>query len=449
MRRVAANTAEWLHLPQAALWHAPCKRAGKLPQTGKAYMRNITVIRRRLSSPVALAVAGLAAMVLGSATPRTASLQPLIQPTNLVYQGAFRLPTGTFGGSSFSYGGTALAYNSARDSLFMIGHDWQQMAAEVSIPAIRQDPNLTGLATATVLQPFTDPTEGLKPTVGSGTAKIGGLYVQGTQLFGTVYLYYDGLGTQSVSHFVRPVSFSSTGSVRGIYKVGSVGAGSVAGWIIPVPASWQTALGGTALTGQCCIPVIGRSSSGPAAFVFEPSDLGKQTTTPATPLLYYPLTNPLAPWGATGQLFNGAVEVGGAVFPEGARSVLFLGRVGMGPFCYGLGTDCNDPAILSKGNHAYPYEYQVWAYDALDLAAVKSGKKQSYDVKPYATWQVSLPFSDLPHDAGGVAYDPSGSRIFFAARSADGTGPLIHVFHIENLPVSAAPQPPENVRIIR
>ena len=38
----------------------------------------------------------------------------LLSHTNLVYQGAFRLPEGKFGDSSFAYGGTALAFNSAR-----------------------------------------------------------------------------------------------------------------------------------------------------------------------------------------------------------------------------------------------------------------------------------------------------------------------------------------------
>src|SRR6185503_6353404 len=109
----------------------------------------------------------------------------------LVYQGAFRLPPGTFGSSSFAYGGTALAFNSARNSLFVVGHDWQQHVAEITVPAIHNSSNVDDLDTASVLQPFTDPTEGGIDTVDSGTIKVGGLLPYQGQLYLTAYSYYD------------------------------------------------------------------------------------------------------------------------------------------------------------------------------------------------------------------------------------------------------------------
>ena len=52
-------------------------------------------------------------------------------------------------------GGTALAFNPAHNSLFMVGHDWDQDVAEVQIPStIVNSNNLNALTTATVLQPF-------------------------------------------------------------------------------------------------------------------------------------------------------------------------------------------------------------------------------------------------------------------------------------------------------
>src|SRR5688572_29206030 len=42
--------------------------------------------------------------------------QPLLRQADLVYQGAFRLPPGQVGQSSFAYGGSALAYNAANNS---------------------------------------------------------------------------------------------------------------------------------------------------------------------------------------------------------------------------------------------------------------------------------------------------------------------------------------------
>src|ERR1041384_8836106 len=59
---------------------------------------------------------------------------PLVNADGLIYAGAFRLPRGEVNGSSFGYGGTALAFNPQHNSLFLVGHDWHQLVAEVSIP---------------------------------------------------------------------------------------------------------------------------------------------------------------------------------------------------------------------------------------------------------------------------------------------------------------------------
>ena len=40
----------------------------------------------------------------------------LLYEGNIVYQGAFKLPQGASGGSSFDYGGTGLSFNPARGS---------------------------------------------------------------------------------------------------------------------------------------------------------------------------------------------------------------------------------------------------------------------------------------------------------------------------------------------
>src|SRR2546430_1948222 len=80
---------------------------------------------------------------------------------------------------------------------------------------------------------------------------------------------------------------------------------------------WQSAFGGAALTGQCCIPVTGRTSLGPAAFVFTPADVGVKTPVPATALVYYPITHPtLGQWNGTwsptsGLYYNGNTVIKG------------------------------------------------------------------------------------------------------------------------------------------
>jgi len=182
--------------------------------------------------------------------------------------------------------------------------------------------------------------------------------------------------------------------------------------------------------------------------VIDPSYLGVIDPLPNIPLVHYPNAHKLAPWEGTNALFNGTTEVRGVVFPEGWRSVLFFGRHGTGPFCYGPGTSdpalagtpapggvdvwCYDPTSASKGTHAYPYVYYVWAFDALHLADVRNGRKQPWEVRPYATWQLGLPAGITnPIHLGGATFDPATGRLFLSQMFGNGLLPLIHVFTLE------------------
>jgi hypothetical protein len=84
-----------------------------------------------------------------------------------------------------------------------------------------------------------------------------------------------------------------------------------------------------------------------------------------------------------------------------------------------------------KGAHAYPYTYFIWAYDANDLAAVKRGEKQPWDVVPYAGWSLTLPFTgDFMQRIEGATYDPTTNRIFLTQAHGDGDLPIVHVFDV-------------------
>ena len=73
------------------------------------------------------------------------------------------------------------------------------------------------------------------------------------------------------------------------------------------------------------------------------------------------------------------------------------------------GAYCYDPTNSYKGPHAYPYRYQIWAYDLNDFAAVKAGTKQPWDVVPYGVWPLELPTPESTTTLGGVATTRSGS----------------------------------------
>jgi hypothetical protein len=133
-------------------------------------------------------------------------------------------------------------------------------------------------------------------------------------------------------------------------------------------------------------------------------------------------------------VWNGTSVVGGVTFPSGTRSVLFFGHHGTGPFCYGEGGatgECPDPANDSKGNHAFPYKFVVWAYDANDLAAVKAGQREAWNVWPYAIWDLTLPYTTAGYAIlKGAAFDPQTGRIYVAAGFSDADRPVIHVFQV-------------------
>jgi hypothetical protein len=398
------------------------------------------------------------------------SSEPLLGKANLVYQGAFRVPNLTSStGATFNYGGQAPTYNPAHNSLYMVGHQQFQLSAEISIPAVVNSADLNALNIATLLQPFADPLEGKRNSVNPTNKNpnyIGGQLVSNGKLIVSVYSYFDALGTQSTSHFVRPVDLSVTGQVLGPYKVGTQYPGFVSGYMTPVPSEWQPPFGGPALTGNCCLPIIAHQSNGPAVSLFDPAQLRATNPVAATPLVGYPYPNALVPggWGVQSMFFNGTTQITGAVFPQGSRSVLFFGRQGTGPFCYGIGTTnpalngtlapapsvnvlyCYDPASTDHGVHAYPYVYQVWAYDANDLLSVKNGSTSQDQLRPTATWTFNLPFENSTdkHLLGGTGFDAQNGLVYLSQRYEDvNANPIVHVFKVNgNVPT---PDPPSHV----
>jgi hypothetical protein len=108
--------------------------------------------------------------------------------------------------------------------------------------------------------------------------------------------------------------------------------------------------------------------------------------------------------------------------------VLFIGRQGIGEFCYGTGEECDDPVDGSKGTHAYPYVHQVWAYDALDLLAVKEGQMEPWDVLPFDFWVLEDMDSEGGATIAGATYDPVGGRVYVTERY--GEEPAVHVYQI-------------------
>jgi len=370
---------------------------------------------------------------------------------DLVYQGAFKVPSGNPGGGgqgdAYAYAQGPIEYNPANNSLYIVGHLYDQRVAEIAIPVVVNTTTLAQLNAATVIQNLIDPLEGQRNEVNltNSNNQLGGLLIYNGELHVTAFTFYDAAPSAIKSHFKRPLNLSTTGQVVGAVRVnGAIGPGFVDGYMCQVPAAHQAAFGKPALTGNSSLNIVTRTSHGPGVFGFDPGDVGVTEPVTTTDLVYYDsLHTTLGAWNATSLVWNSSAIIKGILFPEGYDSVLFFGRQGIGPFCYGTGTECGDPAYSAKGNHAYPYAHQVWSYDVADLAAVKAGTSNPWEPLP-TVWNFDLPFQTVSRELGGVAYDSTNNLVYLLQKSSGGGGyPLIHVFEIAGAP------PAENATISR
>jgi hypothetical protein len=223
----------------------------------------------------------------------------------------------------------------------------------------------------------------------------------------------------------------------------------------PIPSEWQSALGGPVAGGLCCISVISSTSVGPSLTVFNPDDVGTKSSIPGKTVLFYDLNHTVAGGvgseASTNNIFNLTSRIGGMAFVPGTRSVLFVEGHGTGTYCYGTAAECgNDTAMPDvKGPHAQPYRYQILAYDANDLVAVKNGSKNTYDPKPYAIIVLNGMANSGTPNIAGATYDPQTGHLFITQEY--GPNPRVEVYQIKAPAVTTttAPQAPSNVRIIR
>lgn len=376
----------------------------------------------------------------------------LIQPENLVYQGSFRGP------HDLGYIGVGIGFYFTNNSLFMARQN-DNLIGEMAIvtPLVRT--SFSDLNVATMLQPFTDATEGLlygdTGVQGSfeNSVRIGGLFVYpNASLIDTLYIaayrYYDANGTGLLSHITSTLNLSTSGDAAGPYQVSAEGGGRIAGGFGLVPSNWVTAFGGKALNGIAGLPIVTRGSLGPTAIAIDPAEIGVASPfAPGVPLCEYNIPNGLYDYvnnyGHVNTLFNSTSQVNGIIVcPSGSRSVLFFGLQGMGPQCYGIGgvggdpgVECNDPSNFAKGEHAYPYVAYVWAYDANDLAAVKGGLMAPYEIRPYNYWAIPLPFTSFGVPAIiGAAYDPVSGLLYLAQARVGGTDDTaFHVYAVNGV----------------
>lgn len=344
----------------------------------------------------------------------------------LEYQGAFRVPKSGEWREQLvlEYGGTAIGFNPTNQSLYISGHDQAERIAEITIPAPKIGP-VDALDSAAFLQPVVNLRVREPGNIG-GNVKIGGLMVFGGDLVVSRYEFYDGEGNARHSHCRIPKADLAQ-AAEGMYELVSPGGGWVGGYMGEIPPALRPQFGNKpCFTGLGAVAIVSRTSSGPAAFAFDPAQLGPSPA-PTVPMLGYPLKHPLANADVQNEYFTRADQIRGAVMV--GESMLFFGIHGAGKPAYGSVGD-QDPADANKGEHAFPYRAQCWEYNVKDLAPIAAGKKPLWDAKP--TIRELKEFYGSKRYAGGAAFDPATGRIFLANLYADDAYPVIHVYKVAN-----------------
>jgi hypothetical protein len=394
-------------------------------------MKTTTTRRQFLRMSAGLSLA--AALRPRPALAQTA--QPRVQSNHITYLGFFSVPEGP-PSSPFSYGGMGLAMGADGASLYYGGHVFNQTIGRISIPSIG--------GTATIIQ---NPTSISGSTGGQNETQIAGALVWNNRLIVTKRNKY------STGDF-KPVTAGSL-SISGFGPMQSVAGATgwyVSGYMGIIPPEWRTLLGGPCFIGNGVMSINSVCTNGPSFYSFNPDSVNAGTSIPATPLMYYPLSNPLSNPSTTNSLFSRSNYYNaGMAFPAGSRSILFFHRQGYGSPTYKKDDGCGG----SSGEGAAPYRRQVTAFDANDLLAVKNGTKQPYQVQPYAYWTLPGPSSSCATFSGYVdggyclTFDQATRRIYGVLDQAETR--RVHVWQLADLggsPPPAPPTPPSGLRVL-
>lgn len=384
-----------------------------------------------------------------SLNAQTLDSLPLFHISDLTYEGGFRLPASQYGASSLNYSQGPIAYNKNNNSLFIVGHVYDQAIAEFSIPSLIISDSLSLLNIAN------DPLQNFetclnKTTNGNpeGLDRIGGLYLSSTgEMIVNAYEYYDAPADNILTTLViEDASQLSTSNVNGYFRFLG-GAGHTNGWISPIPIEWQNALDGDLITGQSSgEPIIGRFSVGPSAFSFYEADL--LTTTDSvltTQLLDYSLTNPLRSDLSNTSLTNDmwtflSRTTYGFIIPK-TRTYFTMGYSGghTSGVCY----KCTQNDGNVCGGYCAPdtsdYYQQYWLWDLNDLLDVKSGIINAYDVEPYAKGEFVTPHQVQKRAIGGANYDQETGNLYLSILAGDtdqgpySNPPVIEVYNTNSI----------------
>lgn len=378
-----------------------------------------------------------------------------IAQSDLTYIGSMRGPTAVISGTTNGQyeGGTwSCAYNPSNHSLFMCGRSVSPRVGEFALTTFSTSPTFSNWSIGSVIQAAVDPTEGGLNTLSNSFSPKENFYIQGvhkitsTEILVQAWIYYNANNRNHKSFWRRPLNLSTTGQVSGAMQAvntsvdlsgtgNTMTPGAWGRYMCPIPSDWQASFGYPMFSGGGGGSAQSSHTSGPSFFPYDPDNLSPSSTLTIPCYLYYPLTDKVFPPANPVVYWSNASSVGGAAFPSGRRSVLYLVASGSGEEWYGLPTDHvpSDPYRSAKEYHCPPYVFYIFEYDVLDLLAVKAGTMAVSDPVPNV-WALNLPNDNGGKLRFGMTFDEVNRNLYVVTGSnASGTTsnyPVVHAFHL-------------------
>ncbi len=389
----------------------------------------------------------------------------LLQPSDLTYLGAFRLPDAS-GGSSWEWSGDAMTYRPDGDadgpddgfpgSIFGVGHDWDKQVSEVTIPApvIGQGKGVEELNRAETLRPFANVHSGVGQLDRlDEMVRVGMAYLpaQGAQTRAKLYLCFgqhlQGEEQSVPSHMWCETDLSGS---RGAWRIGGASIYSANDYMFDIPAPWAAANTPGKLLATGRFRDGGWSGQGPCLFAIGPWSQGNPpadgTILDALPLLRYDSTATDQEPFATMDDYHHADEwTGGSWLTASDRAaVVFVGTKGTGDCWYGLpdGTVWPDEPPYpqdpngDRGWWSSGFVGEMLFYDPSDLAAVARGTMQPNEPQPYATLPIDDQLFHITHaqekyHTGACAFDREHGILYLLEPLADGERSLVHAWRVQ------------------
>ncbi len=389
-----------------------------------------------------------------------------INPDDLEYLGAFRLPTDTQENDdqsqSWTWGGSAITYypkgdkNSEDDfpgSLFLTNHELYQYIGEISIPTpvISKNKDLSELNVASNLQKFTDiktpefknyeqPRFGLCYLPRQKGQDQDKLYFSSVQ-------HLDDESITRTSHGWINLDLSNP-DIHGPWAINNVPDYFVGDYLFQIPKSWADKYinGYYLATGR--FRDGGQASQGPTIYALAPwKALNNGKLDAITLLEYSSITDD--PNGEHAIIdYSNADAFNGATWVETSdkHAIIFSGIKATGKTWYGY----SDGTIWPE-EPPYPPEPEGergwWSedpravllfYDPDDLAEVTTKEKQPYEIQPYAKLDVTNILYNKPNSdtvwmmLGPITHDPKNNLLYMVEFLGDYEydQPLIHVWKI-------------------